>query len=107
MNLIMFVILNIPRYAGALRASGEMASAQYITAGQYVYWEGLSYSVNVTYMCVCVCPYARVDVRGSFCEWVLSLDHIGPGRIELMSGLSVGTLLPEPSLQVKPQHFFI
>ena len=28
----MFVILNVPRYAGALRASGEMASAQYITA---------------------------------------------------------------------------
>lgn len=37
MNLIVFVILNVPRYAGALRASGEMASAQYITAGQYVY----------------------------------------------------------------------
>lgn len=55
-------------------------------------------------MCVCVCTRARVEVRGSFCEWVLSLEHVGPGRIELMLGLSVGTLPPEPSLQVKPQY---
>lgn len=76
MNLIVFVILNVPRYAGALRASGEMASAQYITAGQYVYWEGLSYSINVTNVCVYVCVHVHVWRSGAafvsgFFSWTM------------------------------------